>query len=146
MRKMAVKGKAESKTTKLTAQQDKFCLMYRKYCGDGTKAAIAAGYSEKSAASMACQLLKNPKVQARIKKLADDAKRLTIMDTCERQERLTEIARNVHIDPAAAIRAIDILNKMDGKYLVKIEIDTKVSISNLLRTRMERRRNGKEKQ
>lgn len=50
---------------KLNAKQRKFYLHYIEH-GNGTKAAIHAGYSKKTAASIACQLLKNIKIQEAI--------------------------------------------------------------------------------
>lgn len=56
-----------------TLKQESFCVHYttigsETFC-HGTKSAIAAGYSEKSAYSQASTLLKNPKIQQRIKEL-----------------------------------------------------------------------------
>ena len=60
-------------TKALTPKQESFCVHYTtigaETFSNGTKAAIAAGYSEKSAYSQACNLLKNPKIQQRIKEL-----------------------------------------------------------------------------
>jgi phage terminase small subunit len=57
----------------LTSKQDSFCVHYTtigaETFGNGTKSAVAAKYSEKSAYSRACDLLKNPKIQQRIKEL-----------------------------------------------------------------------------
>ncbi|MHC5075187.1 MAG: terminase small subunit, partial [Planctomycetota bacterium] len=57
----------------LTAKQESFCINYTSIgsetFGNGTKSAIEAGYSEKSAYSQASALLKNPKVRERIKNL-----------------------------------------------------------------------------
>ena len=57
----------------LTAKQESFCVHYTtigaETFGNGTKSAIAAEYSENSAYSQACNLLKNPKIQQRIKDL-----------------------------------------------------------------------------
>ncbi len=54
----------------LTPKQESFCVHYTSIGAEtfsnGTKSAVAAGYSEKSAYSQASALLKNPKVKARI--------------------------------------------------------------------------------
>src|SRR5258706_8398888 len=54
----------------LNLRQKLFCDWYIKLGGTrfGTQAAIRAGYSEKSAYSMASDLLKNPKIQEYIEK------------------------------------------------------------------------------
>ena len=51
--------------SKLTSKQSKFIASYQ-ITGNGTQAAINAGYSEKSAPTLACQLLANPKVKAQL--------------------------------------------------------------------------------
>jgi len=57
----------------LTPKQEIFCVHYTtigsETFSNGTKSAIASGYSEKSAYSQASTLLKNPKIQQRIKEL-----------------------------------------------------------------------------
>ena len=73
--------KAGKKTTseKLSPAQEKFCLEYRNHEGNGTAAAIAAGYSERTAAQQATRLLINVNILKRIKELADDAIRKQII-------------------------------------------------------------------
>lgn len=56
----------------LTRKQELFCLEYCKDF-DGLRAAISAGYSEKSAASQASQLLNLPKIQEEIRKRGQKA-------------------------------------------------------------------------
>lgn len=112
----------------LSAKQKKFCLEFRKNKGCITEAAIAAGYSEKSASSLGSQLLKNPKVLEYIEQLRLDAQRKSIMGIIERQETLTVIARNPEAAEADRNRAIDILNKMDGIYLVRVDVNVECNI------------------
>lgn len=122
----------------LNAKQKKFCLEFRKNGGCVTEAAIAAGYSEKSASSLGSQLLKNPKVQDYIEQLRLDAQRKTIMGIIERQETLTDIARNTNVDAADRNRAIDLLNKMDGVYIVRVDVNVTCSVKDGLAGRMNR--------
>jgi len=62
-----------NETKTLTPKQESFCVHYTtigvETFSNGTKSAIAADYSEKSAYSQACNLLKNPKIQQRTKEL-----------------------------------------------------------------------------
>lgn len=62
-----------NETKSLTLKQESFCVHYTTIGSEtfshGTKSAIAAGYSEKSAYSQATTLLKNPKIQQRVKEL-----------------------------------------------------------------------------
>ena len=62
-----------NETKTLTPKQDSFAVHYTtigaETFSNGTKSAIEAGYSEKSAYSQACNLLKNPKIRQRINEL-----------------------------------------------------------------------------
>ena len=120
----------------LNAKQKKFCLEFRKNGGCIQEAAKAAGYSEKSASSIGSQLLKNSKVLEYIEQLRLDAQRKTIMGIIERQETLTEIARNVANEASDRNRAIDLLNKMDGVYIVRVDVNLKCSVKDGLAGRM----------
>lgn len=117
--------KAGKKTTSetLSPAQEKFCLEYRKHEGNGTAAAIAAGYSERTAAQQATRLLRNVNILKRIKELADDAIRKQIIGLDKRALVLSKIAEDDDAaDVQARIRAIDVLNKMDGVYVIKTEV------------------------
>jgi phage terminase small subunit len=86
--------------------------------GNAAKAATIAGYSEKGSRQRGSELLTKRNIQDAI-----DAKRLTlekasIADAAERRELLTAHARNVK-SPVPAIKAIDVLNRMDGLYIEK---------------------------
>ena len=80
-------------------------------------------------------MLKKANVLKRINELAKDAERKTIMDTMERQERLTKIARDDTAENRDRVRAIDILNKMDGKYLIKVDVTVTAKIGEVIRKR-----------
>jgi phage terminase small subunit len=121
--------KKKTKNDELNEQQEKFCLEFRRHNGNKKEAAIAAGYSKKSASALASQLLKLPKVQKRIQELAKDAERKTIISIIERQQVLSEIARDPTKEDRDRIRAIDILNKMDGNYLIKLDVNVNVSLA-----------------
>ena len=53
---------------KLSMKEDRFCLEYL-IDYNQTKAAIRAGYAEKSAAKKGCQMMKDPRILARIRAL-----------------------------------------------------------------------------
>ncbi len=53
----------------LSPQEQRFCNEYAANGGNATKAAIAAGYSEATAAQTASRLLKRPRVHAEIRRL-----------------------------------------------------------------------------
>lgn len=64
--------------TRLSYKEERFCLEY--ICDyNQTKAAIRAGYAEKSAAKTGCRLMKDPRIQARIRQLQkEQAERLML--------------------------------------------------------------------
>lgn len=64
--------------TGLSYKEERFCLEYS--CDyNQTQAAIRAGYAEKSAAKKGCELMKNPRIQARIRQLQkEQAERLML--------------------------------------------------------------------
>lgn len=121
-KKVARKTSKKTTSETMSAKQEQFCLEYRKHEGNGTLAAIAAGYSERTAGQQAARLLKNVNIQKRIKELADDAVRKQIISLDKRAMLLSKIASNDEADVQARIRAIDVLNKMDGVYVFKAEI------------------------
>lgn len=129
--------KSSKKSGKVTTEMkhEKFCVEYRKNGGNITAAARAAGYSEKTAAQQGSRLLKNVKIQTRIEQLARDAIRKNIISTDKRAAVLSKIAESVGEDANARIRAIDVLNKMDGVYVIKHEITFSGSLAVQLKER-----------
>lgn len=86
----------------LTEQKKQFVEEYLKLkCKNQAQAAIAAGYSEQSAASQACQLLKNPEVADYLKQrrseLAQALRDEFIFDALEAKKAMYSIM----IDPDA---------------------------------------------
>lgn len=109
---------------KLNARQKKFAEYYAQ-SGNAAKSAKMAGYSEKFAAQNADKLLKNTNISEYIKELSDKLKDERILSAKDRQLILSEIARNKnHIEETGdVIKAIDLLNKMTGEYLNKVEVN-----------------------
>lgn len=106
----------------LTPKQEKFCLEYAA-CGSATDACIKAGYSvtkKRSANVRGSDLLKNPRIAARIKELAAEVKRDKIANVIECQEILTAIARDVTAENADRIKAIQTLMKAQGAFVTQI--------------------------
>lgn len=68
----------------------------------------------------ASRLANDCKVVARIKELRGECVSPKIMTAKERREKLTQIVTEA-MDLNAVMKAIDILNKMDGEYVQKIE-------------------------
>lgn len=109
----------------LSPRQEKFCLEYAA-SGNATEAYLKAGYSEKKRSSQAAasSLLKQPKIIERLKAIAEDIKREKIADVIECQEILTSIARNEKTADADRIKAINILMKVQGAYIMKLSFSS----------------------
>lgn len=107
----------------INARQKKFAEYYAQ-TGNTVQSAIKAGYSENYANSRAYELLDNVGVAEYIKELSDKFKDERILSAKDRQIILSEIAKNeTHTEETGdVIRAIDVLNKMTGEYLNKVEV------------------------
>ena len=79
----------------------------------------------------ACRLADNPNVALRVAELRSELAKPTIMSAQERLEWLTGLVNtgNVFSMPTDKLRAIDIMNKMTGEYVQKIEADVKNEVT-----------------
>ena len=103
---------------------ENFCLEIVQ-SGNGTEAYKKAGYKVKSdnaAAVGAAKLLRKAKVQKRIAELRSEMDSHKIMDAAERRELLTQFARDEETGKADRLKAMDLLNKMDGVYINKTQV------------------------
>lgn len=77
----------------------------------------------------ASNLANSPKISIRIKELAKEADTPRVMNAQKRREKLTELAESE--DANVAMKAIDLLNKMDGEYVQKLqaEVQTETTIN-----------------
>lgn len=108
---------------KLTPKERRFVTAYiGEAAGNGTKAAILAGYAKKSAAVTASQLLRKPNIAAELTKVVALTEQSTVANAAERRELLTRMARDIEAHPLARLKAVDIHNKMDGLYVQKHDI------------------------
>jgi len=126
--------------SKLTSKQRAFLTHYLGNGQDGTKAAIAAGYSDKAASKQAYTLLNNPNVQAAWKEMGEvtsshhaivteirEQYAANIASIFEIQEFWTKLVRSNkdengdYIKLDARIRASELLAKNMGMFIDKIE-------------------------
>ena len=75
----------------------------------------------------ASALAKNDKVLARLHELAEEASTVAVMSATERREWLSKVIRNKYEDTKDKLRAIDLLNKMDGTYVEKVELNGSIN-------------------
>ena len=110
-----------AKRSSLTERERRFVVAY---CGDAagnaTRAAELAGYSRRSARFQGSKLATKRNIQIAIDAYRQELARPTIADAVERREMLTTMLRAAGQHPLARLKAVDILNKMDGLYLTKL--------------------------
>lgn len=111
----------------LTAKEQRFIREFR-IDGDGANAARRAGYAPKSAKVTACRLLKKPAIAQAIANQEAEKANQNIADAQERREFLTTMQRDPTAHPIARLKAADILNKMDGQYLQRVEVSHAVPL------------------
>jgi len=105
---------------KLSERQERFCQEYT-VTGNGSKAALAAGYSPKGITVQATRLLANDSIRARIDEI--QRPRLDELDATGKRT-MAEIARIAYaateeggaVKVSDKIRALDILAKIQGLY------------------------------
>ncbi len=84
-------------------------------------------WKDETVDSKASVLAKNEKVLERLRELADIATDETIMNVTERKKWLTRIMMNAEEETKEKLKACDILNKMEGSYIDKVEFNGQVN-------------------
>lgn len=112
----------------MNERQKKFaeCLLA---CGNRTEAARQAGYSDSYAEHRSDELWRNVEIQQYYKQLVEKAQDERILTARERQAMLSDVARGKYATQDR-LRAIDILNKMTGEYVTKIEGSVSANVNN----------------
>ena len=112
----------------LTQKQEKFVqgILEGKSGSDAYRAAYSTkNMSDKTVRESASVLIKNPKVTARLKELRDEAMAPSIMSAVKRLEWLSELIRSEKESTGDKLRAVDIMNRMQGEYVTKVEGELK---------------------
>ena len=100
----------------------------------------AENMSDKCIDEEACKLFNDPKITQRYKELLDKVDRAYIMTAQERLEYLTDIIMGVEQEaesedtkrPATLrerMQAIDIMNKMQGEYVTKVDANVNTDVN-----------------
>jgi phage terminase small subunit len=76
--------------------------------------------SDKTIHEAASRLVADSKVSARLSELRSELTKETIMSAQKRLEWLTEVIKGEK-DINAKLKAVDIMNKMQGEYVTKVE-------------------------
>lgn len=115
----------------LTPKQEKFVksivLDGMSYSDAYRSAYNTKGMTDKSVNEKASILKDNVKIRARIKELVAEIDSPKIMSVTKRAEKLSFFAESVY--PNVAMKAIDLLNKMTGEYVQKVEADVKSEVT-----------------
>lgn len=108
---------------KLTAKQEKFAqavALEDMNQADAYRSAYdTSRMTDESIWVRASELANNVKVAVRIKELREQALTPKVMSAQKRREKLTELAESE--DANVAMKAIDLLNRMDGEYVQRID-------------------------
>ena len=77
----------------------------------------------------ASNLANTDKVSARINEIRSEASSKAIKTAIERKEWLSAIIDNEAADISSRLKACDLLNKMDGEYVTKVEADVNTDLN-----------------
>ena len=116
----------------LTAKQEKFVqgIIEGLSQADAYRAAYPKQkMSDKTIWETASKLMNNPKVIARVNELRNQMMKSTIMTAQQRMEWLTNLINNAEEGTNEKLKAIDIMNKMQGEYVQKVEADVKSEVT-----------------
>ncbi len=104
----------------MTPKQRRFVELYN---GNATEAAIAAGYSPKTAYSQGQRLLKNVDIAEAIKAREDKELRHFIANREERQRLWTEIMNDPEMKTSDKLRASELLGRSEGDFIERREVE-----------------------
>lgn len=119
---------------KLTVKERRFVDAHLGPCrGNGTQAAIKAGYAPRSAHVTAARLLKKANVRRAIDARQAKQEQAAIADADELDAICTEIARKVGKGTAIVrIKAVSELNKVKGRHSVNVHHSGTVTLEQIL--------------
>lgn len=116
----------------LTPKQEKFVqgIIEGKSQADAYRSAYSTkNMSDNAIYVEASLLMDDPKIAQRLTELRSQVMKSTIMSAQERMEWLTDLIKNTNEGTTDRLRAIDIINKMTGEYVTKIDADVKNDIT-----------------
>lgn len=103
----------------MTPKQKRFI---EAYTGNATKAAIAAGYSEKTACSIGERLLRNVDIREAIQLREKERLSEAIANREERQTFWSAIMRDSEEKTSDRLKASELLAKSNGDFLERVEL------------------------
>ena len=100
----------------ITPKQQAFIHAYIANGGNGSQAAITAGYAPKGSRVTACELLKMEKIQKRLVPTLTEQKERLSLDADWIVSKLMDEAKDDDSPAAARIRALELLGKVEGLF------------------------------
>lgn len=113
---------------KMNKRQERFCREYKKL-GNASKAAVNAGYSEKTAYSQGQRLLKNVEVQKYLKQLEEPLRNADIATMDEINRFWSDVMRNTEIDVKDRLKASELRARVQGAFVDRVQIADEVNIT-----------------
>lgn len=104
----------------LNQRQSAFVQAYIQH-GVASRAAIEAGYSEKTAYSQAERLLRNVGIRAEIERLGKKTESAAVADAAERREFWTSVMRDSDGDMKDRLKASELLGRTGGDFIERSE-------------------------
>ena len=117
----------------LTDKQEKFCINVATgmtLCDAYKNSYDAENMNDDTIYVKASELAKQDKIKVRIDELRKEARADKIMTAIQRKEFLTDMINDFNATRSDKLKALDILNKMDGEYIEKIKAE--VDITNMV--------------
>ena len=116
----------------LTAKQEQFVQNIIE--GMSQADAYRSAYSTKNMSDNAIYreasvLMTHPNISQRLQELRDQMMKPSIMSAQERMEWLTNLVKSDEEGTNEKLKAIDIMNKMQGEYVQKVEADVKNEVT-----------------
>ena len=99
---------------------------------NATKAAILAGYSTKSARNQASRMMTKRNIQQALSDRLERRVVLDIIDAAQRDRLLSSFAIDERLPVKERIRAIDVLNKVEGRYSSTLHIKNRLTLEEVL--------------
>ena len=114
---------------KLTKKQKAFVQAYKTNGGNGTKAAIKAGYSEKTAEVIATENLRKPIIKEALEKEEKkmQAKYEYNLDKMVEELEGVRLNANTECNRNAELKAIELKGKAFGLFVDKVEQNTNIT-------------------
>lgn len=84
-------------------------------------------WKDETVDSKASVLAKNDKVLERLRELAEQSTTEAVMNATQRKEWLTSIIRSEAEETKDKLKAVDILNRMEGEYVDKVQLGGQVN-------------------